>query len=295
MTWKEILTAVNDALDFDFLTLAGTTIDLKTVLIFLLILAVTWRISRLSQRALVRFFERRGVSDPGTTAAAGRLLHYAVVLIGLGIGLETLGFNLGALFAAGAVFAVALGFAMQNIVQNFVSGIILLVERTIKPGDVLEIDTRLVRVVAMGIRTTVVRTRDDEDMIVPNSILVQSTVKNYTLRDSVYRLRVPVGVTYSSDLRLVRETLARTAGALPWRDPDHEPLVLLTGFGSSSVDYEVSVWIDDPWRSQRRLSDLHEAIWWALKEQGVVIAFPQVDVHFDPPVVDSVRALAAVG
>src|SRR4030095_8726722 len=102
------------------------------------------------------------------------------IVVGLTLALHLAGIKLGAVFAAGAVFAVGLGFAMQNIAQNFVSGVILLVERSIEPGDVIEVNTQVVRVHQMGIRATLVRTLDDEDMIVPNSILVQTTVKNYT-------------------------------------------------------------------------------------------------------------------
>ena len=118
---------------------------------------------------------------------------------------------LEALFAAGAVFAIGLGFAMQNIVQNFVSGVILLAERTIKPGDVLQVDGRFVKVRHMGIRSTICRTLDEEEIIVPNATIVQSTVTNYTLQDSLFRLRCTVGVVYGSDMVLVKNTLQRAA------------------------------------------------------------------------------------
>jgi small-conductance mechanosensitive channel len=121
---------------------------------------------------------------------------------------------------------------------------------------------------------------------------VQNPVKNYTFQDSLYRLRVQVGVTYGSDMKLVRETLERTATETEWRNKDYDPSILMTGFGDSSVNFEVSVWIDDPWTLRRRASRLHEAIWWALKEAGVVIAFPQLDVHFDPPIVESLTGMA---
>jgi small-conductance mechanosensitive channel len=187
---------------------------------------------------------------------------------------------------------VALGFAMQNIAQNFVSGVILLVERSIKPGDILRVEGRLVKVMRMGIRATVSRTLDDEEIIIPNSVLVQNSVTNYTLKDRLYRLRALVGVVYWSDMALVRETLERVAKEIPWREKGPEPRILLRQFGDSSVDFEVSVWISDPWRVQLRLSELHEAIWWALKEAGITIAFPQVDVHLDPPVMRSLEGLA---
>jgi small-conductance mechanosensitive channel len=222
---------------------------------------------------------------------ASRLVHYVIVITGFGIALHTMGINLTALFAAGALFAVAVGFAMQNLTANFVSGVILLAERVIKPGDVLEIERQMVRVRDMGIRATVARTLNDEDLVIPNSVIVQSTVRNYSFRDMLYRLRVPVGVSYGSDLTTVRETLETMARELDWRSPKKDSAVLLTDFGSSSVDFEVSVWIEDPWNSRRGRSDLREAIWWSLKEAGVTIAFPQVDVHFDPPFVDSLQGL----
>jgi potassium-dependent mechanosensitive channel len=119
------------------------------------------------------------------------------------------------LFAAGAVFAVGLGFAMQNIVQNFVSGVILMVERTIKPDDVLEVEGDIVRVQKMRIRATMVRTRNEEELIIPNSTLVQGAVKNYTLTDSRFLLGTVVGVTYGSDMQLVREVLTRNHDRVP--------------------------------------------------------------------------------
>jgi small-conductance mechanosensitive channel len=112
---------------------------------------------------------------------------------------------------------------------------------------------------------------------------------NYTLRDSMYRLRCKVGVVYGSDMRVVREVLETTAREISWRIGDKDPVILLAEFGSSSVDWEVSVWMDDPWRVRRAKSELNEAIWWALKEAGITIAFPQLDLHFDEPVVEALR------
>jgi small-conductance mechanosensitive channel len=246
---------------------------------------VSWTL----QRLIGRLARLMGYAREGPIAVTQRLAHYVVLALGASIGLEALGLDLSMLFAAGAVLAIGLGFAMQNIAQNFVSGVILLVERTIKPGDVLEVESRFVRVRHMGIRATIARTLDDEEIIIPNAAIVQSTVKNYTLRDSTYRLRVTVGVTYSSDMALVRRTLERVAAERSWRSAVREPLVLMIEFGDSSVVFEVSVWIDDPWSMRRAKSDLHEAIWWAFKEERIVIAFPQMDVHLDQ---DALRALS---
>jgi small-conductance mechanosensitive channel len=280
-------------LETHLFSVAGTPVNVATLLMFVVIVLMSFVVSAGAQRAVRRGFKRRGVEDEGSIGVTSRLLHYSVLTVGFGIGVHTLGINLTALFAAGAVFAVAIGFAMQNISQNFISGIILLAERAIKPGDVLEVEGTMVKVLDMGIRSTVARTLNGEDIIVPNATLVQSMVKNHTLRDSLYRLRVMVGVVYGSDMRLVRNVLEQTANAVPWRASEHGPIVLLKEFGSSSVDFEVSVWVDDPWTVQRRRSDLHEAVWWALKDAGVVIAFPQLDVHVDPGVQDVLDRIAS--
>lgn len=278
------LTDVQEFIQKPVFTIGDTTVTLSTLAVVILVVIFSMWVSRLAQKAIARFLRLRGVSDIGSIGVASRLMHYAVMFLGLGVALNTVGLDLTALFTAGAFFAVAIGFAMQSITQNFVSGIILLMERTIKPGDILEVEGQVVRIAELGVRSTVARTLSDEDLIIPNSILMQTTVKNYTLKDPVYRLRAEVGVTYDSDMHKVRTVLEECAEKLTWRNHEYIPRVLLIGFGASSVDWEVSVWMDDPFRMRTARSQLNEAIWWALKDSGVVIAFPQMDIHLDPPV-----------
>jgi small-conductance mechanosensitive channel len=250
------------------------------------IVMVTMLASRIMKRAIARGFQVRGVTDTGTIALVTKLVHYVVMAVGLGIALQTVGVDLNALFAAGAVFAVGIGFAMQNVVQNFVSGIILMVERTIKPGDVLDVAGTIIRVQKMGIRSTLGEGLDGEDLLLPNSLLVQDTVKNMTHQSADYRVRVPVGVAYESDMAQVQTALEAVAKKLHDPKTKGEALVLMTAFGSSSVDFEVCVWTKDPWRIRPLRSRIHHAIWDALKDADVVIAFPQLDVHFDPGVIE---------
>ena len=264
-------------------TLSGTPITVANLITFGALVLVAYGVSRLVQRAITRGIARRGPAHPGNMAVTRRLTHYAIMALGLTIALQNIGIQLSALFAAGAVFAVAIGFGMQNIAQNFISGVILLVERTIKAGDVLEVENRVVRVERMGLRATIARSRDEQQLIIPNSALVQSIVTNYTLQDSLYRIRATVGVSYSSDMAQVRQALERAAAAVPWRVEARAPLVLLTDFGASSVNWEVSVWGEDPWAARVSKSALNEAIWRALGGEGIVISFPQMDVHLDAP------------
>ncbi len=291
VSFKDIAQGADSALNSQLLDIGGTQITLATVLSVVLIVALTLWLSRLLQRLVALGFQRRGVDDPGTIGVLQRLIHYLSLVVGVGVGLQTLGVQLGALFAAGAVFAVGVGFAMQTMAENFVSGVLLLLERSIKPQDVLIWDGQMVRVEQMGIRSTIVRTLDGEELIVPNSKLVQSTVNNSTLHDKDYRLRVQVGVHYGSDMAQVRQVLERMARELTWCKRERNPMVLLMEFGSSSVNWEVSVWIVDPWRRRIAASQLREAIWQALQEHGIVIAYPQLDLHLDPQLTRGLRAV----
>jgi small-conductance mechanosensitive channel len=281
MSWSDFLATLNRAANTTLFNLAGTEVTAISILTFLVILLVSAWISRILRRFADGWLRRRRVVEDGTIYTTKRLLHYGVMLVGLGIGLQTIGINLGALFAAGAVVAVAVGFAMQNILQNFVSGVILLAERSITESDVLEVDGRIVRVVRMGTRATVARTRDEEEIIIPNSLLVQSSVTNYTLGDSLYRIRAKVGVAYGSNMDQVMEVLKKAGESVEERVQARNPIILLLEFGNSSVDFEVSIWAEDPWAARVTRSALNMAIWRHLKEAGITIAFPQLDVHFD--------------
>lgn len=294
MDIQDFLRQGQAALRAHLFDIGGTPVTLSTLISVILIIIVTFLASKGIRTAMARLIRRKDVLDEGNIAVASRLVHYVVLAFGLAIALQTMGINLTALFAAGAIFAVAIGFAMQNLTANFVSGLILLVERSVKPGDIVEVNGQTVMIKKMGIRAAIGRSLNEEDLIIPSSELVQSTVKNYTLRDSVTRLRVQVGVTYGSDMALVRQTLEKVATDMPWRSKKHEPVILMWEFGDSSVNFDVSVWTEDPWSRQRHRSALYEAIWWAFKEAGITIAFPQLDVHFDEPVVQSLHGLKSV-
>ena len=269
-------------------TISGTEVTLFSIALFLSVLLITVLLSASLQRGLKKTLHARFSKKEGTLAALLRLLHYFILIVGFSIGLQIIGISLSALFAAGAVFAIAIGFAMQNVVQNFVAGVILLLERSIKPGDVLEVDGNIVKVMDMGIRTTIARTLIDEELIMPNAVFSQSTVKNYTLRDNIYRLGVVVGVSYDSDMDMVIKVLEKTASDVTWRLPEPGPAVRLLEFGSSSVDFGVYVSIDDPWQQRVLMSELRKDIWFAFKDAGITIAYPQLDVHFDSSIVETV-------
>lgn len=282
MEWDGLLRWGHRIANLTLFRLAGNEITIVELATALGIGLLTLYIARLGENATQTALRARGVRSESTLVPAQKLARYSLMSLGFVIAFHAVGIDLAALFTAGAIFAVGLGFAMQSIAQNFVSGIILLLERAIKPGDVVEVDGRFVRILEMGIRSTIARTLDEEELIIPNHTLSQSSVKNYTYRDSLYRLRVSVGVAYSSDMSKVVEVLQAVGAGMTWREQSKEPQVLWREFGDSAVVFELSVWMQDPWTARTAESDVRKSIWEGLKTAGVVIAFPQLDVHFHP-------------
>lgn len=273
-------------MNLELFTVGGTTLTPTSIGTLLLVVLASYWVSKAVRRVLRTALTKGGLQEEGTLSTIERLTHYAVLLVGFAVGLQTIGISVASLFAAGAFVAVAVGFALQNILQNFVSGVILLAERSITEQDVLEVDNEMILVERIGARSTVARNRDDHQRIIPNSSLVQSTVVNYTLTDSRYRVRAPVGVSYSSDMDEVEAALLRAALAVPDRDESREPIALLLDFGDSAVVWEVSIWATDPWPARVHRSHLNKAVWNEFKKAGITIAFPQLDVHVIPPADD---------
>lgn len=259
--------------------ISGIPVTIASVVSFVLIMLFAFWISSILRKITAKAMIRGGMAQPGTVSTVQRLLHYAVLTVGLAVGVQTIGISLASLFAAGAVVAVAIGFALQNVLQNFVSGVILLAERSITEHDVLEVQGEQVVVERLGARATVARTRDDHQLIIPNSVLVQSSVTNLTLADDVHRVRTRVGVAYASDMEKVQRVLLAAGASIENRIEESQPVALLLAFGDSSVEWELSIWVDDPWGARVTRSDLNMAIWRLFEAEGITIAFPQLDLH----------------
>lgn len=279
MNASQIASVLRDWLSVRLFDVGETSVTVASVLTFFLVVLTTLWISRVVQRVTQRLLERGGVQQEGTIATVRRLGHYLVLVAGVAVALQTIGISLTSVFAAGAVVAVAIGFALQNILQNFVSGVILLAERSITETDILEVEGEIVRIERMGARATLARTLEEEELIIPNSILVQGMVKNLTLTDPMYRVRTEVGVSYTSDMRRVEEVLTEAGRAAEYRVEDRDPRVVLLDFGDSSVVWQVSIWIADPWARIQARSSLNKAIWFGLADAGITIAYPQLDLH----------------
>ncbi len=216
----------------------------------------------------------RGV---GNTIAT--LSYYAIVIAGLMFALLAAGFEVGQLAIVVGALGVGIGFGLQNVVNNFVSGLILMFERPIQPGDAIEVSGTAGTVREIGMRATRLRTFEGADVVVPNGTLLSEKLTNWTLSDLSRRFDVGVGVAYGSEVTQVLSLLLATATDTPKVAASPEPMVLFGGFGESSLDFTVRAWTNDfgNWVATR--SALTVRIHEALRAAGIEIPFPQRDLH----------------
>jgi small-conductance mechanosensitive channel len=215
----------------------------------------------------------------GVRISIARLVHYGFVFVGFLLALVALGVHLRDITIIAGALGVGIGFGLQGIVNNFVSGLILLFERPIKVGDYIQLGELWAEIKKIGLRSTVVETFDKSEIVVPNSDLVSYQVTNWTLSNRMARLIIPVGVEYGSDVPLVIETLMECAMASSKVMRKPEPQVLFLKFGESSLDFELRVWISDIDYRLVIISELHQEIDRKFRQAGIVIAFPQRDLH----------------
>lgn len=272
--------SLRELLDRKLFDIGGRPVTVATIAVVITILVVAALFSRFVRIVTHRYLVNKGVAGRQLRSVE-RLFNYGIMLVAVLVALQTAGIDLSAVLAASAVFAVAIGFGIQGIALNFVCGIVLLVERSIKIEDIIELDGMVCRVMDLGIRATRVRTLFEEDIIVPNSTLILHSVKNLTLHDSLMRIAVTVGVAYGSDIQKVRRVLQTVADEMENTDQNYDPVVNLMDLGASHLEYEVSVWMHDPWNHRRFRSKLRELIYEACVREKIKIAFPQLDVHMN--------------
>jgi small-conductance mechanosensitive channel len=258
--------------------IGGTPITVASIASFVIILAITYGISKALQRGLGRMYRRRGLEE-GVQYALNRLLHYAILGFGIFLALDNLGISVTALAGLGAILAVGIGFGLQNIAQNFVSGLILLLERPVKKGDFVEVGDTRGTVREIHARATVITTLDNVDILVPNGQFITEPVINSTFDSRRVRVRVDVGVAYGSNTDLVRRALEEVAAKHPAVLEQPPPMVRFQDFGDSSLDFSLLVWLDDPLVEPQIASDLRFAIDRVFREQKIEIPFPQRDLH----------------
>jgi small-conductance mechanosensitive channel len=215
----------------------------------------------------------------GVPHAISAVAQYTVLLIGFLLAAGAAGFDWSRITLLAGAFGVGIGFGLQNVVNNFVSGLILLAERPIQVGDIVQQGELLGEVRRIGVRSSTVRTYEGAEVIVPNADLISQQVVNWTLSDRTRRVDIPVGVAYGTPPERVLALLDEVARGHPDVLEDPAPAALFTGFGESSLDFELRVWSERPERRLATRSELVLAIHDALRAAGIEIPFPQRDLH----------------
>jgi small-conductance mechanosensitive channel len=257
--------------------LAITPLFLGKAGLFLFLLVTA---SHLIQKVVLsRLLGHLHISE-GQRFALGRFATYFLFLGGLFIGLQSLGVNLNSLVVFGGAVGVGVGLGLQNVVSNFVAGLILLIEQPIRMGDRVETGDTLGDVVKIAARSTWIRTNDNVVMIVPNNTFINNSVTNWTANDPNVRVSLPVGVGYGSDPEEVRELMLAAAAAHPQVLKEPKPDVIFTDYGDNSINFSLRVWTAARAHTPLVLkSDLYFALFRVFKEKGIELPFPQRDLH----------------
>lgn len=235
---------------------------------------------RLANRVIAHSIAKAQSFDPTQKLLIQKLAGIAVVIVAFFIVIDLLQIDLTTFAFFSGALGLAVGFGMQKTVGNLIAGIILLMDRSIKPGDVIVVGDSFGWVNKIGVRAVSVITRDGKEHLIPNENLMTQEVENWSYTDRKVRVRIPVGVSYDCDLKLAQELMMRAAIESPRVLKEPKPTVWLEAFGDSSVDHEILAWITDPEGGVGNVrSDVLNRLWWLFKEHDIEIPFPQRDVH----------------
>ena len=271
--------SITKFLDFNLITLGENKLKVYTLLTVTLIFLATKLIIWLIKKALFRN-QKTSELDLGNTYALYQILKYVVWVMAIGFILEAIGIKVTVLIAGSAALLVGIGLGLQQTFNDVISGIILLSERTIKVGDILEIDGDVVKIENIGLRTSKGLNRDEIAIIIPNSLITTNKVINWSHQSRQTRFRINIGVAYGSDVDLVIKLLIESALEHPDISNKNTIDARLLDFGNSSLDFQLLFFSKNIFRIEKVKSDIRRIINRKFNENGITIPFPQMDVHF---------------
>lgn len=268
---------------YELTNVDGQPLTLHKIVVAIVVIVFGVYFSKYATRSIGRrLLPRLGVGR-GTEAVLETVTLYLLIAFVIVFALSLANVPIAMFAVLGGALAIGVGFGSQNVVNNFISGIIIMLEQPIKPGDVVEVEGTFGRVESIGLRSTLIRTPNNTHIVVPNSAFLEKNVLNWTLSDETIRTAVTVGIAYGSPTReaqrLIHEAVKDQEKVL--KTP--EPVVLFTGFGDNALEFEVVFWLKLQEIIDRRVveSEVRYRIDELFREAGIVIAFPQRDLHID--------------
>lgn len=279
----EILASISNVMTFSLYTINNTSVTPLALISFIIIISMFWFVSQFSRKVLLPRLIAYLNLDDGSSYTFSRILHYLVMVLGILLAFQFVGIDFSGLAVVFGFLSVGIGFGLQNITSNFISGLILLFERPIQVGDRVLVGETEGDVEEIKMRATKIKSVDNISIIVPNSDFISTRVINWSHGDNKIRVNVDVGVSYNSDLEVVLKSLKEVADEEPEVLKEPAPEVLLMNFGDSSWDMRLRVWIANPKRHPIVRSKLNCAIVHKFRRNNIEIPFPQRDLHLRSP------------
>lgn len=274
--WADVL----GFLDAIGISVGTHRISILSVLTFVIAAIMIYWVARLAYRFLCRVIRRSNRLDLSQQVLVQKIAGLAIVALAVLIGTDVLGIDLTALAVFSGALGLAVGFGLQKTLGNLIAGLILLMDRSVKPGDVIAVGDAVGAISKIGIRAVSVVTRDGKEFLIPNETLMTETVENWSYSSRNVRLKIPVGVSYDCDLGLAQRLMIQAATTAPRVLTDPAPAVWLTRFGDSAVDHDILVWIEDPEMGIGNVqSEILNLLWVLFQQNEIKIPYPQRDLH----------------
>lgn len=273
MEWLE------NILDFKLIELKTFNLTVTNLLIVLIVFVIAKLLIRSIDLLVKKRLAKKDVIDEGRSKSITQIFKYIIYLLTVFIAIESLGIDISIIFGVFAALGLGVGFALQDVFKDLISGIIILFEGNVSPGDILEVDGLVGVVKNINLRTSLLRTRDGVYIVIPNSKVVNEKVINWSTNTIITRFSVSVGVAYGSDIEKVRALLIEAATSNEMVAKQPQPVVFFKEFADSSLNFELKFWLMDIWQTELVKSDLRFTIDKLFRKNDISIPFPQRDIH----------------
>ncbi len=270
---------INEIFNTVIFDIQGSNFTLLTLLYLVVSLSLLLFLSKRFSLLLQNKILEKRIREPGARYSIATILRYLIVFVGFVFIVQSAGLNMSSLGLMAGALGVGIGFGLQNLFSDFVSGIILLFDSSVKVGDVIDVDGLVCTVTKINLRTTQVLTRDDKYILLPNTLLTKNRIINWTHNIENSRFDIAVGVDYSSDVDLVMKLMKEAAVEQAGVDKSPEPFVRFSQYGDSALMFTVYFWSANVFRVENIKSDIRKKIFYKFTENNIVIPFPQRTLH----------------
>lgn len=270
---------IEKVLEFELLDIGKYTLSVYNLLLVIIIFFAVKGITHTVDTVLKKRLANKGITDEGRSSSISQIVKYIVYILGFFLMVKSLGINIDLIIGVFAALGLGIGFALQDVFKDLISGIIILFEGNVSVGDILEVDGLTGSVKQIKLRTSLIRTRDGIFMVIPNSKIVNENVVNWSTDNRITRFSIEIGVAYGSDVEKVRGILLDCAKKSEMVSKRPSPVVFFNNFGDSSLEFELNFWVLDTWNIEPTKSDIRFDIDKAFRENNISIPFPQRVVH----------------